>query len=1506
MLLRAVMYPLPGSPNAYPCFDSSPLFKALPATLICRGYNFTYNHTAIDDDLDSLVYSWDRPYNPPQSNPQALNYKIGFSPTNPTPDQNRNINNIPASLNSLTGITELAVYSGVGVKKYITVVQVDAYRESQKIATVYREIPISVFDCPDLPGFPGVQNEVPIVLIDGVPTNNTISTITAGQTVSIPIQVIDNDRINVSPFSQILTMIPDGLLFTRSKTGPSKGYASDPNGEPCIISSKDVHPCAYLRGNPAPFVDATATPPVTVVKGLGVIGVEFVWQTDCKHIQTKTGFPGTNEGVYNFVMRVTDDHCPIPGINYPTVTVKVRDPIPLEAPIVKGISVLLDGTTKFSWIPPLDSARQFNPPERRTDHYESDYAETQNNQAPAFWLPEDRNITNYQQDKRSTDLSPYDLNNLNIPNSGYNILAPKGLFVNGVTSNYYVRMRTWSGCTDSSISVWSQPARIMELAATPIGVAPNPTSSTARLNWNRPKPLNARTYPYLNDPPYTYESPTHFYIYANDSISNGGVANANNWYIVGDTNATTYNVDATSCSNYVGFRVEARDTVITWKEGSGVRSDSLDTLYFSTFSMVDTMFMKALSFIPNPTLDTIEVRADGTVFLRINLQGKRTTGSYRIFQNDTTAKNLLTTVNALQDSVVVLSGADIDLKKILIQAIDACNPGDKSYISEYNTVIPTGFLSDPCKGEYTLNWIQPSSTLGTVPARPNNINRYKVYADYDDGNGYVLVSTINNRNTTTAVVGGMTRGITVKFKVEAIDNRGGINSSAIHTYQVANDLATNALVLPPTPRCTYVNDNGSVTLSWIPAVDDVNNFNVYDIQYKREDETNWTDIPGDDDDDLDISATSYTVTGINAQQAQYNFRISSLAGCDGRTDSLYNEINSIFLEGEALVNGQQNYTDLTWNLAGPDYGQRKFFAINSAENGSATFTLEKAAQTPGSEAVDVQLGPGVCSLPVDYRLFHVDTLFKPATGFQCTARSSVAQTLHEDKLPPDAENLAMLTFNKETNQLEAHWVGDAAGADSLKFSTINGTQSGLPIVSFLTDDAIDIDTNATSSPKRRYFPFEIATIDARDTVRSAGSKAKDECNNEAVEGVVYHKSMNVDVEWKICDSVNVIDWTQYVGWNADFGIEYEVFYKTASGTQWRPITPVSVTTDSTINHLITQGGETYYYVVRATSLDPSVPLWATPESNVDSSYSVYEDTPLYSYLTYATVLPTGQVEVEYYRDTLTPVKSYTVFRGDNPNELLPLEYYDADELQGIDRITHVDNTADVNAQQYYYQVVSQNDCEIITSNSNFGRTIHLEVQSDDEAMRNILRWNRYLDWDSTVAYYNVYRTSNEIYSTSVYKQVQPNSAYDYNVFVDEIADDVSGSGKYYYRVEAVQGPLLPSAVNGYPNSLTSAVSNSNIAEALQNPLMYVPNAFAPDGVNRSFGPKGQFFKFSQFEMTIYNRWGEQIYETKDINRGWDGTVDGKDASLGSYVYMIRYLDGDGNEKRKKGTVTLIR
>ena len=140
------------------------------------------------------------------------------------------------------------------------------------------------------------------------------------------------------------------------------------------------------------------------------------------------------------------------------------------------------------------------------------------------------------------------------------------------------------------------------------------------------------------------------------------------------------------------------------------------------------------------------------------------------------------------------------------------------------------------------------------------------------------------------------------------------------------------------------------------------------------------------------------------------------------------------------------------------------------------------------------------------------------------------------------------------------------------------------------------------------------------------------------------------------------------------------------------------------------------------------------------------------------------------------------------------------------------------------------------------------------------------------------------------------------MFVDDVYDNALVVGQFWYKVEAVQGPVT----TDFPNSLTSATSTSNEVCVIQKPLFYVPNAFAPDGVNKVFAPQGQFFDFTLFEMVIYNRWGEEIYRTRDINKGWTGAVDGEIAQQGSYVYTIRFVDAEGQEHRRKGTVTLIR
>lgn len=91
-------------------------------------------------------------------------------------------------------------------------------------------------------------------------------------------------------------------------------------------------------------------------------------------------------------------------------------------------------------------------------------------------------------------------------------------------------------------------------------------------------------------------------------------------------------------------------------------------------------------------------------------------------------------------------------------------------------------------------------------------------------------------------------------------------------------------------------------------------------------------------------------------------------------------------------------------------------------------------------------------------------------------------------------------------------------------------------------------------------------------------------------------------------------------------------------------------------------------------------------------------------------------------------------------------------------------------------------------------------------------------------------------------------------------------------------------------------------------LFYVPNAFSPngDGVNDSFTGKGIFIK--NFEMRIFDRWGNVVYKTFDITKPWDGRAnEGKEmAQQDVYVYAIKVTDTKGKDHNYKGTVTLVK
>lgn len=87
---------------------------------------------------------------------------------------------------------------------------------------------------------------------------------------------------------------------------------------------------------------------------------------------------------------------------------------------------------------------------------------------------------------------------------------------------------------------------------------------------------------------------------------------------------------------------------------------------------------------------------------------------------------------------------------------------------------------------------------------------------------------------------------------------------------------------------------------------------------------------------------------------------------------------------------------------------------------------------------------------------------------------------------------------------------------------------------------------------------------------------------------------------------------------------------------------------------------------------------------------------------------------------------------------------------------------------------------------------------------------------------------------------------------------------------------------------------------------YIPNAFTPngDGINDSFGGAGTNIK--NYEMYIFNRWGEKIHTSYDLTSRWDGYMGNEKVQDEVYVYLVKIVDIFDQPHTYRGTVTMIR
>ena len=92
-------------------------------------------------------------------------------------------------------------------------------------------------------------------------------------------------------------------------------------------------------------------------------------------------------------------------------------------------------------------------------------------------------------------------------------------------------------------------------------------------------------------------------------------------------------------------------------------------------------------------------------------------------------------------------------------------------------------------------------------------------------------------------------------------------------------------------------------------------------------------------------------------------------------------------------------------------------------------------------------------------------------------------------------------------------------------------------------------------------------------------------------------------------------------------------------------------------------------------------------------------------------------------------------------------------------------------------------------------------------------------------------------------------------------------------------------------------------------LFYAPNSFTPDGDEHN-----QLWQISvagidiyDFELLIFNRWGEVVWESHDPSVGWDGTLSGKEVPTGMYVWIARVNRLNNDDKQEfHGTINVLR
>ncbi|MBA3647613.1 MAG: gliding motility-associated C-terminal domain-containing protein [Chitinophagales bacterium] len=144
---------------------------------------------------------------------------------------------------------------------------------------------------------------------------------------------------------------------------------------------------------------------------------------------------------------------------------------------------------------------------------------------------------------------------------------------------------------------------------------------------------------------------------------------------------------------------------------------------------------------------------------------------------------------------------------------------------------------------------------------------------------------------------------------------------------------------------------------------------------------------------------------------------------------------------------------------------------------------------------------------------------------------------------------------------------------------------------------------------------------------------------------------------------------------------------------------------------------------------------------------------------------------------------------------------------------------------------------------------------------------------------------------------------------------VEGNAQYQWQDGSGSNFFTASASGTYWLNATNECGNDQDTIHLDfincNCRAVVPNVFTPngDGVNDFMKPVMECNELTSYNLKIFNRWGELVFETNNVSDGWNGRYKSQPAETGTYIYLINYsgmIESRSLSKTKSGNFILMR